>query len=81
MIGTTIARRVGAVAIAAALAAACSGSKSNSGFNDPNANGTFGDGDDATFAYSVTLGSPPVTVTQSKQLSRLVFQDPGTVCR
>lgn len=42
---------------------------------------TFGDGDDATFAYSVTLGSPPVTVTQSKHLSRLVFQDPGTVCR
>jgi hypothetical protein len=43
---------------------------------------TFGDGDDATFAYSVTLGSPPVTtVTQSKHLSRLVFQVPGTVCR
>jgi len=42
---------------------------------------TFGDGDDATFAYSVTLGSPPVTVTQSKHLSRLVFQDPGTLCR
>ena len=46
-----------------------------------NATLTFGDGDDATFAYSVTLGSPPVTVTQSKQLSRLVFRDPGTVCR
>ena len=42
---------------------------------------TFGDGDDATFAYSVTLGSPPVTVTQSKHLSRLVFVNPGTVCR
>jgi hypothetical protein len=42
---------------------------------------TFGNGDDATFAYSVTLGSPPVTVTQSKQLTRLVFQVPGTVCR
>jgi hypothetical protein len=42
---------------------------------------TFGDGDDATFAYSVTLGSPPVTSTQSKQMSRLVFQVPGTVCR
>jgi hypothetical protein len=42
---------------------------------------TFGDGDDATFAYTVTLGSPPVTVTQSKRLSRLVFQVPGTVCR
>ncbi|HVN35907.1 MAG TPA: choice-of-anchor D domain-containing protein [Casimicrobiaceae bacterium] len=42
---------------------------------------TFGDGDDATFAYTVTLGSPPVSVTQSKKLSRLVFEDPGTVCR
>ena len=42
---------------------------------------TFGDGDAATFAYTVTLGSPPVTVTQSKQLSRLVFVSPGTVCR
>ncbi|HET7032571.1 MAG TPA: choice-of-anchor D domain-containing protein [Casimicrobiaceae bacterium] len=46
-----------------------------------NATLTFGDGDDATFAYSVTLGSPPVTVTQAKHLSRLVFQSPGTVCR
>ncbi len=44
-----------------------------------NATLTFGDGDDATFAYSVTLGT--VTVTQAKQLSRLVFQIPGTVCR
>ena len=46
-----------------------------------NATLSFGNGDDATFAYSVTLGSPAVTVTQTKQLSRLVFRDPGTVCR
>jgi hypothetical protein len=41
----------------------------------------FGNGDEATFAYNVTLGSPAVTVSQTKQLSRLVFRDPGTVCR
>jgi hypothetical protein len=46
-----------------------------------NATFTFGDGDDAIFAYSVTLGSPPVTVTQAKHVSRLVFAVPGTVCR
>ena len=44
-----------------------------------NATLTFGDGDDTTFAYSVTIGS--VSVTQSKHLSRMVFQVPGTVCR
>jgi serine protease len=42
---------------------------------------TFGDGDHATFAYSVTLGTPPETVTQTKQLTRLVFRAPGTVCQ
>jgi Matrixin len=42
---------------------------------------TFGDGDNATFAYTVTLGTPPVSVTQTKQLTRLVFRAPGTVCR
>jgi len=46
-----------------------------------NATLSFGNGDNATFAYSVTLGSPAVTVTQTKLLSRLVFRDPGTVCR
>ena len=46
-----------------------------------NATLTFGNGDNATFAYSVTLGSPAVTVTQAKQLTRLVFRAPGTVCR
>ncbi len=42
---------------------------------------TFGNGDNATFAYSVTLGNPPVRVTQTKQMARLVFRAPGTVCR
>jgi hypothetical protein len=42
---------------------------------------TFGDGDHATFAYAVTLGTPPETVTQTKQLTRLVFRAPGTVCQ
>ena len=38
-------------------------------------------GDRATFTYTVTLGNPPVSVTQTKQLARLVFRAPGTVCR
>ena len=42
---------------------------------------TFGDGDNATFAYTVTLGNPPLSVTQTKQLTRLVFRAPGTVCQ
>ncbi len=42
---------------------------------------TFGNGDSATFAYTVTLGNPPVSVTQTKQLTRLVFRAPGTVCQ
>ena len=42
---------------------------------------TFGDGDNVTFAYTVTLGNPPVSVMQTKQLTRLVFRAPGTVCQ
>ncbi len=42
---------------------------------------TFAGGNNATFAYTVTFGSPEVTVTQSKQLTRLVFRAPGTVCQ
>ena len=42
---------------------------------------TFDDGDNATFAYTVTLGNPPVSVTQTKQLTRLVFRAPGTLCQ
>jgi hypothetical protein len=41
---------------------------------------TFANGNSVTFAYSVTLGNPPVSVTQSKQLTRFVFDPPGTVC-
>jgi hypothetical protein len=41
---------------------------------------TFANGNSATFAYSVTLGNPPVSVTQSKHLTRFVFNPPGTVC-
>jgi Matrixin len=40
----------------------------------------FADGNSATFAYTVTLGSPRITVTRTKQLTRLVFRAPGTVC-
>ena len=42
---------------------------------------TFSDGDNATFAYAVTLGTPPVSVTQTKPLTRMVFRAPGTVCQ
>ncbi len=42
---------------------------------------SFADGNNATFAYTVTLGNPPVSVMQSKQLTRLVFRSPGTTCR
>jgi hypothetical protein len=40
----------------------------------------FANGNSATFSYSVTIGTPPVHVTQTKQLSRFVFNAPGTVC-
>ena len=42
---------------------------------------TFVDGNNATFAYTVTLGTPAATVSQAKQLTRLVFRAPGTVCQ
>jgi hypothetical protein len=42
---------------------------------------TFADGNNATFAYTVTFGNPAVTVTQSKQLTRMVFRAPGTICQ
>ena len=42
---------------------------------------TFADGNHATFAYSVTLGTPPVSVTQTKALTRQVFRAPGTACQ
>ena len=42
---------------------------------------TFANGNNARFDYTVTIGNPAVTVTQSKSLSRLVFRTPGTVCQ
>ena len=42
---------------------------------------TFRDGDNATFAYAMALGNPPVSVVQTKQLTRQVFRTPGTVCQ
>jgi hypothetical protein len=41
----------------------------------------FADGNHASFAYSVTLGTPPTTVRQTKQVTRQVFRAPGTVCQ
>jgi hypothetical protein len=41
---------------------------------------TFADGNNATFAYTVAFGNPQTTVTQSKQLTRMVFRAPGTIC-
>ena len=42
---------------------------------------TFADGNNATFAYTITLGTPPVAVTQTKPITRQIFQPPGTVCQ
>jgi hypothetical protein len=41
---------------------------------------TFADGNNATFAYTVAFGNPQARVTQSKQLTRMVFRAPGTTC-
>ena len=41
----------------------------------------FGDGNNATFAYTVTIGSPAFTVSRFKQLTRLIFRGQGTICR
>ena len=42
---------------------------------------TFSDGNNVAFASTVTLGSAQVSVAQSKQLTRLVFRAPGTLCQ
>jgi len=42
---------------------------------------TFVNGNNASFGYTVTLGAPPVTVNQTKQITRQIFQTPGTVCQ
>jgi hypothetical protein len=41
---------------------------------------TFADGNNVAFASTVTLGNPQVSITQFKQLTRLVFRSPGTLC-
>jgi hypothetical protein len=41
---------------------------------------TFADGNNATFAYTVT-GVTPAPVTQTKQITRQVFRAPGTICQ
>ena len=52
MSGSGLARRAGSVALAALVAAACSGNKKDSGFNDPGATGQFGGGSDAGLGSS-----------------------------
>jgi len=42
---------------------------------------TFASGNAATFHYTLALGTPPVTVDQTKQVTRQVFRTPGTVCQ
>jgi len=42
---------------------------------------TFANGNSASFSYTVTLGTPPVTVTQTKPITRQIFETPGTVCQ
>ena len=41
----------------------------------------FGDGNNATFAYTVTIGNPAFTVSRFKQLTRLIFRGQGAICR
>ena len=41
----------------------------------------FADGNNAAFAYTVTIGSPAFTINRFKQLTRLVFRGSGTFCR
>jgi hypothetical protein len=42
---------------------------------------TFASGNAASFHYTLALGTPPVTVDQTKQVTRQVFRTPGTVCQ
>ena len=41
----------------------------------------FADGNNATFAYTMTIGNPASSVSRFKPLTRLVFRAPGTICR
>jgi hypothetical protein len=42
---------------------------------------TFANGNSASFHYTLTLGTPPVVIDQTKQIVRQVFRTPGTVCQ
>jgi hypothetical protein len=42
---------------------------------------TFADGNSAAFRYQLTLGNPPVSVDQTKAITRQVFRTPGTACQ
>jgi hypothetical protein len=42
---------------------------------------TFADGNRGSYAYTVRLGTPPQTVSQTKVIARQVFRAPGTVCQ
>jgi hypothetical protein len=42
---------------------------------------TFADGNDATFDYTVQLAGMPGPVPQQKQITREVFNAPGTTCK
>jgi hypothetical protein len=42
---------------------------------------TFANGNAATFHYTLSLGTPPVAVDQTKSIARQVFRVPGTVCQ
>jgi len=42
---------------------------------------TFANGNSASFHYTLTLGTPPIVIDQTKQIARQVFRDPGTVCQ
>jgi hypothetical protein len=41
----------------------------------------FADGNNATFAYTMTIGNPASSVSRFKPLTRLIFRAPGTICR
>ena len=42
---------------------------------------TFVNGNSASFHYTLSLGTPPVSVDQVKQVTRQVFRAPGTACQ
>ena len=40
----------------------------------------FADANNAAFAFTVTIGNPAFPVSRFKQLTRLIFRNPGTFC-